>query len=78
MRDSVKNISIRLDTLEWQYIFAFTIYKNITMKNFLKFLRENKKGIIWFAVILVIAWITITIIENWNAVQEGFYEGLNG
>ena len=78
MRDSVKNISIRLDTLEWQYIFAFTIFKNITMKNFLKFLRENKKGIIWFAVILVIAWITITIIENWNAVQEGFYEGLNG
>ena len=78
MRDSVKNISIGLDTLEWQYIFAFTIFKNITMKNFLKFLRENKKGIIWFAVILVIAWITITIIENWNAVQEGFYEGLNG
>ncbi|MDD3911079.1 MAG: hypothetical protein PHZ22_02685 [Bacteroidales bacterium] len=48
------------------------------MKNFKKFLRENKKGMIWFAVILIIAWITITVIENWNAVQEGFYEGLNG
>lgn len=47
------------------------------MKNFHTFLKENKKGIIWFAIILAIAWITITVIENWNLVQEGFYEGLN-
>jgi hypothetical protein len=48
------------------------------MKKILTFLKENRKGVIWFAVILVIAWITMNVIENWNAVLEGFYEGLNG
>ncbi len=69
---------LALTHLNSNIFLRLQFFKNITMKNFLKFLRENKKGMIWFAVILVIAWITITVIENWNAVQEGFYEGLNG
>jgi uncharacterized membrane protein len=48
------------------------------MEKFKTFLKKNRKGIIWFIVILILAWITASVIDNWNAVQEGFYEGLNG
>lgn len=47
------------------------------MEKIMTFVKENKKGIIWFVAILAIAWLTIVCIDNWDIMQEGFYEGLN-
>jgi predicted negative regulator of RcsB-dependent stress response len=47
------------------------------MEKIVKFFKENRKGIIWFLVILLIAWLAAELIQNWEIAQEGFNEGYN-
>lgn len=41
------------------------------------FFKENRKKIIWLAVVAVVTWFTLELVSNWAAFTEGFHEGLN-
>ena len=41
------------------------------------FFKENRKKIIWLAVVAVVTWFTLELVSNWAAFTEGFQEGLN-
>ena len=51
--------------------------QNKNQSKVMSFLKENRKKIIWLAVVAVVAWFALELISNWAAFAEGFKEGLN-
>ncbi len=53
-----------------------TSEKSLWMKA-ARFVKENRRQIIWLAVTAAAAWFILQLISNWTVFMAGFNEGLN-